>query len=96
VVGCVESVSSDVGRFVEGVSGRGIVVSVVLRSSVSSLVTCCIMGSSTGSADSCEACFFLRRARLAGHGRSGRENQGNYRLLEVTSEYATVLYLQEL
>ena len=77
VVGCVESVSSDVGRFVEGVSGRGILASVVLGSSGSGLAPCWIIGSSTDSEDSCGVCFLFLRARLVGQGRSGRENQGN-------------------
>lgn len=55
VVGLVDSAASEVGRLVEGVSGRGIRGSVGASSSVSALgpvCSCWMFGSSTGSADS--------------------------------------------
>jgi hypothetical protein len=44
----------------------------------SGLVPCAIVGSSTGSADSCGVTLRFLRARLAGQGRSGLESHGSY------------------
>ena len=85
VVGFVDSVASEAGRLVEGVSGRGSVGSARAGSSVSALGpgwSCWMIGSFTGSADNCGACFFFRLGFLAGHGASGWDNQGNCILLE--------------
>jgi hypothetical protein len=84
VVGLVESVFSDAGWLVEGVSGRGIFASAVCCcpnsdvSSGSGVVPCAMTGSSTGSVVSCGAAFRFLRARLVGQGRSGLESHGNY------------------
>jgi hypothetical protein len=61
---------------VEGVSGRGPGVSAEFDSGISVLGPCC-SGNSTSSTDNREG-FFFRRARLAGHERSGLDNQGSY------------------
>jgi hypothetical protein len=84
VVGFVDSAFSDVGWLVKGDSGLGIFVSVIGCDSTfdvdssSELAPCVIIGSSTGSADSCGIAFRFRRARLAGHERSGLESHGSY------------------
>jgi hypothetical protein len=83
VVGLVDSVFSDAGWLVEGVSGRGISMCAVSccstsdAGSSSGVVPCAITGSSTGSADNCGVAFRFLRARFAGQGRSGLESQGN-------------------
>jgi hypothetical protein len=93
VVGFVETVSSDTGWLV-GVPGRGIIDSAVGSSagicsvgiycsstSASASVSCEMIGSSTGAAESSAAGFRFLLVRLVGHGRSGLENQGSYDLL---------------
>lgn len=69
VVGLVDSSRSDVGWLVEGVSGRGAAASPLAAG---------IVGSSTGSAERWDCGLLFRRALLAGQGRSGCDNHGNY------------------
>jgi hypothetical protein len=77
VVGSVDSVCSEAGWVVEGVSGRGTEVSASIVSSLAVPSPWWIFGSSTGSAESRADCFFFRRARLGGKGKSGLDSQGN-------------------
>lgn len=89
VVGFVDSASSDIGRLVAGVSGRG-TGSVTgwsgtgaatssffsVSTSGSASAPCDMFGSSTDSAIVCGGAFRFRLAFLAGHGSSGIESHG--------------------
>lgn len=85
VVGLVDSSCSDAGWLVVGVSGRGMVASAVVCwfSDIGSGSEVDIVGSSTGSPESCVAAFRFLRALLAGQGRSGLDSQGNWSLVSV-------------